>query len=66
MVSGHTHKGQLFPGNLITNAIFENDYGYYKKENLHTIVSSGFGIWGPPFRIGSRSEVVQINVQFVN
>lgn len=66
MVSGHTHKGQLFPGNLITNAIFENDYGYYKKENLHKIVSSGFGIWGPPFRIGSRSEVVQINVKFVN
>lgn len=66
MVSGHTHKGQLFPGNYITKAIFENHYGLYKKENLHSIVSSGFGLWGPPFRIGSRSEVVEINVTFVN
>jgi uncharacterized protein len=66
MVSGHTHKGQLFPGNLVTQAIYENHYGYYVKENLHTIVSSGFGIWGPPFRLGSRSEVVEININFVN
>ncbi|WNF37949.1 metallophosphoesterase [Bacillaceae bacterium IKA-2] len=66
MVSGHTHKGQLFPGNLITKAIYENHYGYLIKDDLHTIVSSGFGIWGPPFRIGSRSEVVEINVKFVN
>lgn len=65
MVSGHTHKGQLFPANLITKAIYENHYGNYKKDNLHTIVSSGFGIWGPPFRIGSRSEVVEINVKFM-
>lgn len=65
MVSGHTHKGQVFPGNLITNAIYENHYGYFRKDNLHTVVSSGFGLWGPPFRIGSRSEVVEINVHFV-
>lgn len=66
MVSGHTHKGQLFPANLITKAIYENHYGYLKKAELNTIVSSGYGIWGPPFRIGSRSEVVEINVKFVN
>lgn len=65
MVSGHTHKGQLFPANLITKAIYENHYGYLIKDDLHTIVSSGFGIWGPPFRIGSRSEVVEINVKFI-
>lgn len=66
MVSGHTHKGQMFPGNLITNAIYENHYGLLTKDNLHTIVSSGYGIWGPPFRIGSRSEVVEIHVKFTN
>ncbi|WP_241657763.1 metallophosphoesterase [Anaerobacillus alkaliphilus] len=65
MVSGHTHKGQLFPGNLITNAIYENHHGYLLKDELHTIVSSGYGIWGPPFRIGSRSEVIEINISFV-
>lgn len=64
LMSGHTHKGQVFPGNLITNAIYENHYGYYLKDTLHTIVSSGYGIWGPPFRIGSRSEVVEVNVRF--
>ncbi len=66
MVSGHTHKGQLFPGNLITNAIYENHHGHLLKDRLHTVVSSGYGIWGPPFRLGSRSEVVEINIKFVN
>lgn len=65
MVSGHTHKGQVFPANLITEAIYENHYGYLLKDSLHTIVSSGYGIWGPPFRIGSRSEVVEININFI-
>lgn len=64
MVSGHTHKGQIFPGNLITKSIYENHFGYLQKDNLHTVVSSGYGIWGPPFRIGSRSEVVELNVHF--
>jgi uncharacterized protein len=64
MVSGHTHRGQVFPGNLITDRIYEIDYGYLQKQQLHTIVTSGFGFWGPPVRIGSRSELVQINVTF--
>jgi predicted MPP superfamily phosphohydrolase len=63
-LSGHTHRGQLFPANLITHALYENDWGYLKKGNLQTIVSSGYGLWGPPFRIGSQSEVVVINVTF--
>jgi uncharacterized protein len=61
-VSGHTHRGQFFPNNLITNKIFEVDYGYLKKGNFNTIVSSGFGTWGPPIRIGSRSEIVEIRI----
>ena len=61
-VSGHTHRGQLFPANLITNAIFELDYGYLQKNNSNFIVSSGYGTWGPPIRIGSRSEIVEINI----
>jgi len=61
-VSGHTHKGQLLPLNLITNSIFEIDHGYLKKENSNIIVSSGYGTWGPPLRLGSRSEIVLIKV----
>lgn len=64
LLSGHTHRGQMFPNHLITQNLFENDYGYYKKSQLHSIVSSGFGFWGPPIRIGSRSEVIQIDIAF--
>ncbi|MEH7495037.1 metallophosphoesterase [Neobacillus niacini] len=64
ILSGHTHRGQVAPGNLITNMIFENDFGYLKKGQLQSIVSSGYGVWGLPLRIGTRSEIVQINVTF--
>ncbi|WP_422659636.1 metallophosphoesterase [Paenibacillus sp. EC2-1] len=64
VVSGHTHRGQVFPAHLITQAMFENDWGYLQKGQLHSIVSSGYGFWGPPIRLGSRSEIVQIKVKF--
>jgi predicted MPP superfamily phosphohydrolase len=56
----------MFPINYITKAIFDVDYGYYKKDQRspHVIVSSGVGTWGPPFRIGTDNEVVNINVLF--
>ncbi|OXM14625.1 metallophosphoesterase [Paenibacillus herberti] len=66
MVSGHTHKGQIAPGNLITSRLFENDWGQLQKGQLNSIVSSGYGFWGPPIRIGSRSEVTSIHVRFSN
>ncbi|MBD7912529.1 MULTISPECIES: metallophosphoesterase [Clostridium] len=61
-VSGHTHKGQIIPGNLITHAIFPLDYGYGKFGNTNLVVSSGYGLWGPPIRTGSRSEIVLITL----
>lgn len=63
-LSGHTHKGQLFPGNLITSYLNEKDYGYLKKGDFNLIVSSGYGTWGPPIRIGSKSEIVNIKINF--
>ncbi|GAA0077074.1 metallophosphoesterase [Clostridium sp. CTA-5] len=65
-VSGHTHKGQLIPFNLITKCIFENHYGYMRKNNFNIVVSSGYGTWGPPLRIGSRSEIVNITLQKIH
>lgn len=62
--SGHTHNGQIFPGNLIVKAIYELGYGYSKKDNTHTYVSSGLGIWGPQYRIGSQSELVVVQFKF--
>lgn len=63
-LSGHTHKGQIFPSGLITGQIYELDWGLLNKENYNLIVSSGFGTWGPPLRIGNHPEVVSVSVKF--
>jgi uncharacterized protein len=64
ILSGHTHRGQMAPNHLVTKKIFDLDWGYQKFNQLHAIVSSGYGFWGPPIRIGSRSEIVLIEVDF--
>lgn len=56
-VSGHTHNGQIFPANFIVNAINRLGYGYEEIGTGHFVVSSGYGFWGIPFRLGSRSEI---------
>lgn len=63
-VSGHTHRGQMWPNHLITERIFELDYGHRQIEKMHALVSSGFGFWGPPTRLGSQSELWVIDVKF--
>lgn len=63
-LSGHTHRGQLSPGNLITKKLFEIDWGYLSKGQFNIIVSSGYGTWGPPIRIGNSSEIVDITINF--
>ncbi|MCX6249105.1 MAG: metallophosphoesterase [Bacteroidetes bacterium] len=63
-LSGHTHHGQIWPFNYITNAMYEVSRGYKKKGNSHFYVSSGFGTWGPPIRLGNRPEVVSITLHF--
>jgi len=63
-LSGHTHHGQLWPVNYITEAIFELSWGYLKKGNTHFYVSSGYGSWGPSVRVGNRPEVVVFKLKF--
>jgi uncharacterized protein len=63
-LSGHTHHGQLWPLNYLTQAIYEVSWGYKKKGNTHVYVSSGVGGWGPPVRIGNRPEIVLIHIRF--
>ncbi|EIT86251.1 phosphoesterase [Fictibacillus macauensis ZFHKF-1] len=65
-LSGHTHRGQMAPNQLVTRRMFELDWGYKQKQQLHAFVSSGFGFWGPPIRIGSRSELLVITVTFIS
>jgi predicted MPP superfamily phosphohydrolase len=63
-LSGHTHAGQLFPISLVTSAIYEEDNGYLKDNSFNLIVTCGYGTWGPAIRIGSQSEIVDINIKF--
>jgi len=62
--SGHTHNGQLFPLNLITNSVYELSWGYRKIGNTHFFVSSGIRLWGPPVRTTGKSEIMVVNVIF--
>jgi hypothetical protein len=62
-VSGHTHKGQIFPANLMTKLIYPLDYGYKKIGNGYFVVTSGYGFWGIPMRLGSQSEVWILDVK---
>ncbi len=63
-ISGHTHDGQFFPINLIVRSMYENAHGYSARSHTHYYVSSGLGIWGPQFRIGTQSEVIVINLKY--
>lgn len=62
LLSGHTHRGQIAPNHWITRRLFELDWGYLLKDKLHVIVSSGYGTWGPPIRLASRSELIRLEV----
>ena len=62
--SGHTHHGQLFPINLITNKVYELSYGYIKKGETHFFVSSGIRLWGPPVRTVDKSEIMVVDILF--
>ncbi len=62
-VSGHTHKGQMWPIGLLTKWMFKGyDYGMKNYDSMVQITTSGAGSWGPPQRIGSKAEIVVINL----
>lgn len=56
--SGHTHHGQVWPISWITENIYECAFGAHQRGNTRYYVSSGIGIWGGKFRIGTRSEYI--------
>ena len=64
-LSGHTHDGQLFPANLIVSMVWENSCGYLEKDGMHSIVTSGVGVFGPNMRVGTKSEICVIDCQFL-
>ncbi len=56
--SGHTHHGQVFPASLVTDAVYTVAHGPYSIGSTQYYVSSGLGIWGAKFRIGTCSEYI--------
>jgi len=64
LLCGHTHNGQIFPGNLVVRAINICGYGYARRDenSPHIVVSSGAGTWGPPMRIGTDCEIAVIEL----
>jgi uncharacterized protein len=62
--SGHTHHGQIWPISWITDKIFEQSHGYKKWGNSNIYVSSGLSLFGPPFRIGTQSDMAVFNITF--
>lgn len=63
-LSGHTHDGQVFPGNLLMTLLWDNPCGCLQVGGMYSVVTSGLGVWGPDMRVGTRSEVVRITVHF--
>lgn len=61
---GHTHNGQLWPYPLLMKAVYECPYGYHRKGNTQFYVSSGIGVAGPPYRVGTVSELVVLHIRF--
>ena len=67
-LSGHSHSGQIFPMQIFENISMGFTktyiYGRTKRGNTSYIVSSGIGNWGIPIRIGSRREIVNVEIDF--
>ena len=62
--SGHTHDGQLFPGNLTIGLFWENPCGMIKKDNMYSIVTSGVGVYGTFMRVGPDAEIGSVDIDF--
>jgi predicted MPP superfamily phosphohydrolase len=61
-LSGHTHYGQVWPISWIEDAMYEDAYGPLQKGKTQYYVTSGIGIWGGKFRIGTQSEYLVVNL----
>lgn len=61
--SGHTHHGQVWPLSHLVENMYEQSHGYRKWTNSHVYVSSGLSLWGPPFRIGTDSDMAVLTIK---
>jgi len=62
-LSGHTHAGQIPPLDLIVKLVFRYPYGLHKNKSSYIYTTSGTGVWGPPMRLFSKSEIVKFTLK---
>ncbi|ASJ75681.1 metallophosphoesterase [Granulosicoccus antarcticus] len=65
MLSGHTHKGQIWPFGLLVRTRYAHVAGHFQASLNHLFVSQGTGTWGPLMRFGTRCEMTVIELQSV-
>ena len=61
-LTGHTHAGQIFPMQIFQPLLFRHNYGCHPSGDGTLIISSGYGASTSRLRIGSRSEIVVIDL----
>ncbi|MFI0979892.1 metallophosphoesterase [Streptomyces sp. NPDC021093] len=61
-LSGHTHGGQLWPGNLIAELANPTVAGLERYGDTQLYVSRGAGAWGPPVRVGAPSDITLVQL----
>ncbi|MGW0419848.1 metallophosphoesterase [Streptomyces sp. NPDC003015] len=61
-LSGHTHGGQLWPGNLVAELANPTVAGLERYGDTQLYVSRGAGAWGPPTRVGAPSDITVIEL----
>ena len=59
-LSGHVHNGQIWPFNYVVGLFYPYLKGLHVNAGTFLNVSTGTGIWGPPMRLGSHSEIVSL------
>ncbi|MEW1900372.1 MULTISPECIES: metallophosphoesterase [unclassified Streptomyces] len=61
-LSGHTHGGQLWPGNLLADLANPTVAGLERYGDTQLYVSRGAGAWGPPVRVGAPSDITVVEL----
>ncbi len=61
-LSGHTHGGQLWPGNYLAELANPTVAGLERYGDTQLFVSRGAGAWGPPVRVGAPSDITVVEL----
>lgn len=62
-LAGHTHAGQLFPVKYIAHLLFDYNKGLHDYQGTKIFVSQGAGTFGPPMRVGTKSEITVLTLK---